>query len=194
MFYDSDPEVAKHDDRPIRFNAGAGVFWIKVPDTDGDTKTIKDKTLDGLKKKLETSGRAEAIAKAADAPILAVTVSRWEADADFVEGTFAGINAHTGQVTIDVGGKKKQIETRSETFFFRRDDPSVKTLRELIKDWAKHRKAEQAALKVLHDHATRHGFKLSDGYVPSRDKVNSAMRREQAMVTFLSGGPGAAAK
>lgn len=163
-----------------------GTFFTNL-----ETGPVRDKSLDGLKKKLANIKRASTRAQAVELPAVAlVWGGRWGDDTEspdhWFTGTFAGVNAHTGDVTFLVG--KEKMELTEYAVFFRAGDPAIETVKGLLK--ARRTAERQAALtkKAYEEAIERYGHHVRVGYGRhGADKAEQAGAAEQRLIDFLAG-------
>jgi len=180
----TNPVVGKHGELDISLSLQDGVFyaWPK-----GRDERVTDKTLDGLKKKLDNIVRASARAQAISLP--AVVLEFYEGWRDSVSkatwrtGTFAGINAHTGEISFNLKDGKERVAMDS-AWFFRADHPALPELRQLVEQRLATAKAAADADKKLDAALERHGFRPHIGR--SSNKLEQAARVEQDLIDVLA--------
>jgi hypothetical protein len=150
-------------------------------------RTISDKTLDGLKTKIDAHARLAARRKGAaiDAVIMQ-RKDRWndEGRTTWTHGTFAGLNAHSGDLTFLTGKGEKVEASRYYAWLFPANSPHLEQLKALA---AERDRAELAAKRA--DQALTAALK-AHGFQPERlgRGTNAAAELETAIVEFLSTG------
>ncbi len=175
----ADPKVADHAGLAIKLETTTGKFYCPL----GDHVSF-DKTLDGLKGKIDNWMRITARNAAAKLPaVLMRRADRWGDDnkTTWIEGTFAGMNAHTGELTV-IAKNGQRIELRYAGWLFPADSPHLPRIRKLAETRDETARIAKAAEKEL-DAA------LEDyGYQPHVGRgTNAAAETEAEIVRFLSG-------
>jgi phenylpropionate dioxygenase-like ring-hydroxylating dioxygenase large terminal subunit len=180
----TNPVVGKHGELDISLSLQDGVFYAWPQ---GRDHRVTDKSLDGLKKKLDNIVRASARAQAISLPAVVLEFyAGWRDDvtkATWRTGTFAGINAHTGEISFDVKNSKERLKL-NHGWFFRTDHPALPEIRELVEQRLATAKAAADATKKLDAALERHGFKPHIG--DSRNKLEAAARVEQDLIDVLA--------
>jgi hypothetical protein len=178
-------DVCTHNGVAIKMEKTDGIFYGRPKGRDED---VADKSLDGLKRKLDNIARASVRAQAVALPaVVMVRRDSWEDDSrvktvDWYEGTFAGINAHTGEISFRTGNNKP-LEI-SSGWFFRADEPALERLRALAADAIATARVAKEADKKFHKEIEAHGHYPRLGY--ARHKTEEAARAEQALIDFLA--------
>lgn len=176
-----DQVVVMHDGTEIRLEATTGRFYARLKDGE-----VGDKTLDGVKRKLDNIRRASARKDAiAIAAVLFVPKSHYswsdeDEGGDWYEGTFAGINAHTGEISFVVKGKREQFHSG---YLFRAGDPAIAEVKTLQAAYVAAYRAEKDAQKKYEAAKKQHGHYPSTD--SRRDKSAAAADAEERAVAFL---------
>lgn len=179
----SETLVTTIDGNEIKLS-GDGMFFAALK-----SGRVQDKSLDGLKKKLANIKRASSRAQAIELPAVAlVWGGRWGDDDEskdvWYTGTFAGVNAHSGDVTFLAG--KHKMELTSYAVFFRAGDPAIETVKELLKARRAAAREFDRAKKAYDAAAEKHGHRINVGYGRGRDKTEQAAIAEQKLIDFLA--------
>jgi nitrogenase molybdenum-iron protein alpha/beta subunit len=159
------------------------------------TETIKDKTLDGLRKKLDNIARQNVRRLASKVPILVLRLEEsWrnengEMTVVWDEGTFAGINAHTGELTIEMtdGSKSKKRIRRSgirshDATLLHAKHPKIREIRKAALALVEAHRAKTKAEKLLESLTEKYGAKWQHHYSMTTE---NAAALEEEIVTKL---------
>lgn len=186
-----DPKVITHQGVDISLESTTGRFYCRPKGRDTD---LFDKTLDGLKKKVDNLLRASARAQAVN---LSATVLQLETGwrnedtrATWLVGTFLGINAHTAEVSF----KKltgEPVHLSGSAYFFRSDDPAIPKIQELLKDRIAKEKVARLAREAADELLERHGHRPQLGRARTGGKSEEAAKAEQLLIDVLAPVPAA---
>jgi hypothetical protein len=179
------PLVTTYEGLESRLQVEDGRFYA-TPKGRGD-RPVYDKTLDGLKAKLNNFTRAQARVQAANLPAVVLELGReYDSESEPVttavwrEGIFTGIHAHTGAVGFKENGK----ESETDGYFFRPDDPALPEIRVLAVTHVQASRAASRARKALNAALRRHGQLPRIGY--AKDKTLAAAKLEAEMIEHLT--------
>lgn len=185
-----DQVIVTHATIEIRLAVAEGRFWCTL-----DGRRVASKSLEEIKRRIDNYARAKARAIASDVRVTVFIGAGgsyyrgWE-DADddsrWITGTFAGVNAHTDEVTIKEANKREQtVSAGSSHFFLASNTAGIAEVKALVKERAiAYHAAKVADAKVdraLDRHA--HTFQMPQG----RDSTATerAAAAEQALLRAL---------
>lgn len=177
----NDPVVKKHGDATIKLESSTGQFYCYIGDSH-----ITDKTLAGVIRKLDQRQRASARAQALALPTVVLELDRGWRTADkprWFEGVFKGVNAHTGEVTLEVKGQAIHVD--GDSVFFRADDPALPAIRDIVEEEHLADRAQVKAEKAREVIVEKHGHKL-ELHRRHGDKATAAADAEERLVRFLA--------
>lgn len=160
-----------------------------------DGLVLSDKTLVGLKKRIDNYRRANTRTRAAAVEVAVLVLgSQWidndtrKAIATWHRGTFGGVNAHTGTITIVKAGNEKIVIglpfQDEQAWFFRADDEeTLAKVRALIDARLRTDEAATDAKTKLNAALRRWAHRVGDRY--SSKGTEKAAATEDALISAL---------
>lgn len=187
-------KVSTHNGVDIHLSEDKGDFYA---DPKGG-RQVRDKTLDGLKAKLDGLVRGRVREEALNLPAVVISMDRngygREATLTYIEeeGTFKGVNAHTGDITFTRARDGKVVNVSG--WWYPKDHPDLPRIRELAAASVAAYKANKAAQGALENALQVNGLqpRVSTGY--RENKTAAAARTEEELVKHLQGEPDVAAR
>jgi hypothetical protein len=148
---------------------------------------LTSETYENLTKAITAKQRRITRVRAAELPVVALVPKEnsryFGADRGemWVTGTFRGVNAHTGDTMLTVGGEKKQY---GEPWLFRPDDPAIPRLKELVTQRDAARKEARRLEEAVDGALKKHGVQPA-GVRYGSDKQAQAAEIEETVVKKL---------
>lgn len=184
----SDTKIGTHAEVTL-FLREDGTFYGVV-----DQLTLSDKTLVGLKKRIDNYRRGNTRTRAAALQVAVLVLSsEWvdndtrRAIATWHHGTFGGVNAHTGAVTI-VKANNGRLAIEEQAWFFRADDDeALASIQALIDERLRTDKAATDAKTKLSAALKRCAHRVGDRY--SMKGTEKAAQVEDALISALEAKP-----
>jgi hypothetical protein len=183
-----DTRIGTHTDVEVFLRAD-GIFYATV-----DALLLTDKTLAGLKKRIDNYRRANTRTRAAAVQVAVLVLgSEWvdndtrRPTATWHRGLFGGVNAHTGVITIvNAGGQKETIDDAA--WFFRADSAeAIARVQVLIEERIRTEAVAALAKRRLQDELTTHARHVG-GHYDSRG-TEKAAKVEDELITALEARP-----
>lgn len=172
--------AGEHAGVAIFVNLTTGEFSATLAD---DAGFLRDKSREGLVKKINATSRRAVRAGGAGLACIGVDVNEYGGCVNFVEGAFAGVHGSTGKVLIaNKRGEKYEVDNRD--WIVSGSHPDLPVLRAKAKAWAD----SHTATKRLKDDLNMQ-LKVMGKVVPDlsgrESRAQQALANEVAIVAFL---------
>lgn len=198
--HQDDALVTTHSGVDVFLDAEGGQFYCEL---EGRSQLTKSSKLATLKLAITNAQREEARARAGKLPVVAMTGRSGWRDEDssysFLYGTFAGINAHTGDPRIllsrGAGDYRKAgdvVELSDHARFIRaaEGDEVVPEIRRLVTQVNETRRTHEKAREMLDAYLKKHAHQVHVSLGGRNvNRSERAAEAEEALIKFLGEAP-----
>jgi len=176
----TDPKVTTHAGVAIYVGADGDFYGVV------DSHKREARTLVALKREIDNSRRLSSRAAAADLEAVVLVRDGYGHThrETWYEGTFAGLNAHTGDVSLKLATGKLLSLTHHRLRFFKAGDPAIARIKELLDANRVAQKAAEVADNALDDALKASSFEIDMGY--ARRTTEGAAKAEEALLKALA--------